>query len=124
MDNQQTSPSLPAREISVTIGSNTYSIKFPTNGQLIDIEAMKISVSNGTHRDMIYSELGQISWTLVEAICTFNVLIPQLKKDLAVGSLLELDPIQSKSIIKAYNKTYYPWIQQWKMVINELDKDE
>jgi|LakMenEpi03Aug12_release.lakeMendotaPanAssembly.Ray.scaffolds.fasta_scaffold1052099_1 hypothetical protein len=124
MSEQKEKASLPSKAITVTIGENDYEIKFPSNGALIDIEAMKISMSNGTHRDMVYTESGQISWTLIEAISTFNVLIPQLKKDLAVSSLLELDPLQSKTIIKAYNKVYYPWISQWRKVINDLDKDD
>lgn len=118
---------MPPRSINVKIGQNTYTINFPNNGQLIDIESRKMALSNGTHRDMMLSmsESTQKAFVIGEAITTFTVLIPSLAKDLNVPSLLDLDPVQTKGIVKEYMRKYYPWFKQWMDVLNEdLDDEE
>lgn len=112
--------SLPSDKIKIKIGSNEYEIKYPNNGQLIDIERMKIQMTAGTHKEMIYgSGIAPLAGLLTEAIATFSILIQDLSKDLNVSSLLELNPYQSKTILKAYEKSYYPWISEWNKVLDE-----
>lgn len=119
------SDKLPSNQIKVTIGQNPYEIKFPTNGQLIDIERMKIQLTNGTHKDMLFgSGNSQQAYFLVEAIATFTILLPNLNKDLTVSNLLELNPYQSKSILEAYEKTYFPWMQEWNKVLNPSEPEK
>ncbi len=116
---------LPASELVVEIGSNSYTIKFPIKtGVLIDIEALKINSSNGSFKDMIYGgESAKFAWLLVQAISTFTYLIPDLQKHLLVPSLYDLDIVQSKSLIKAYKK-FAPWYQEWQDTINESLNEE
>jgi hypothetical protein len=117
---------MPARQITVQIGPNSYDIKFPTNAQLIDIESMKIRMTGGTHKDMLFSNssMGQMAYLTVEAIATFEVLIgDELKKVLSVKSLLDLNMQESKSLQKAYKK-YYDWMAQWQKVLNEDADDD
>lgn len=123
---KQKSP-MPSRTLHIEIGDNPYEIKFPTNGQLIDIERMKIQLTNGTHKDMLSTMQPSTmqAYLLAEVIATFTVLIPDLvKKDIATKSLLDLDPIQSKPLVKAYTKQYYPWFNSWMNVINEDEVEE
>lgn len=121
---------LPSRAIEVEINGIKYPIKFPNNGQFIDIERMKIDLTNGNLKALIFgTPNNQVAYLLTEAIATFSILIPDLAKDLEVKSLLELDPFQSKSLLRAYENVYYPWIESWRKVINESvdedkDKDE
>lgn len=116
---------LPPSTISVNIGPNVYEIKFPTTGELIDIEAMKIALSKDTHRSIAFSGTASsdIAYVSISAISSFSVLLPKLKEDLAVKSLLELTPIQLKPLIKQYIKVYSPWFEKWVEVINS-DDDE
>ena len=112
---------MPEKQISVSIGQNTYSIKFPNNGQLIDMERMKIQLTDGTHKTMMHgsSSSSVQAYLLVDAIATFTVLIPELKTDLNVNSLLDIDPYQSKKIVKEYVDKFYPWFSDWMKLINE-----
>lgn len=117
---------LPSRAIEVEINGTKYPIKFPSNGQFIDIERMKIDLTNGNLKTFIFgTPNNQMAYLLTEAIATFSVLIPDLAKDLSVKSLLDLDPFQSKPLLKAYENVYYPWIEAWRKVINEVvEQDE
>lgn len=116
---------VPAMEIKITIGINEYPIKFPKNSSLIDIESAKIRMTGGTSKDMVYGGAsGQRAYLTVEAIATFEVLIPSLSKDLLVPSLLDLNMQQSQSILKAYEK-YYEWMKEWREFLNEdVEKEE
>lgn len=125
MSEKQPSLSLPSRTISINIGDRQYSVKFPNNGQFIDIERAKLDLSSGNLKNMLFgTTTGQLAYMLIEAIATFNVLIPDLAKDLEVKSLLDLDPYQSRELIVAYEKQYFPWIEQWRKIINAPIQDE
>lgn len=117
--------SLPSRTISIKIGENEYEVKFPNNGALIEIEQLKINLSKGTHDTManVPTVTAERAYLTIEAISTFSVLIPSLKKDLNKASLLELDPYESKQIVNAYIKQFFPWYKQWMDLINK-DEDE
>jgi len=111
---------LPAKEINILVGQSNYTIKFPSTGQLIDIERMKLQLTAGTHKDMLFGQpSAQQAYLLTATIATFSVLIPQLEKDLNVKSLLELDAFQCKGIVKEYSEKYYPWFKEWTDAINE-----
>jgi hypothetical protein len=115
---------LPSRELKVIIGKNPYSIKLPNNGQLIDIEVNKLTVTNGMHKDLVYgSAASREAYLAVEAGCTFTILIPDLATDLNVKTLFNLDMLQSKSVTKAYQK-YYDWMEEWRAALNEEEAAE
>lgn len=124
MENKE-KKNLPANQIMITVGPNAYEVKFPNNGQLIDIETRKIQMTSGTHKDLLYATTpaAQQAFLLVEAMATFSVLIPQMAKDLN-AQLMELTPMQSKDIVNEYSKTFYPWFKEWMDIINESVKDE
>lgn len=121
MSNEKTAPS---RSLKVKIGSNEYEIKFPNNGQLIDIERRKIEVSGGNSKMMLMGDnTSQLAYLTNEMIATFSVLIPKLTKDLTVKSLYELDPQQSKHMLEEYQK-YYSWMREWIDYLNPEVKEE
>lgn len=113
---------MPSRELKVTIGKNTYTIKFPSNGKLIDIEVRKLNITNGTHKDLLFGgTASRDAYMAVEAACTFEILIPELSTDLNVKSLFELDMLQSKTVNAAYEK-YYEWMESWRAAINQVEE--
>lgn len=115
---------MPSREIKVKIGIHSYSIKLPKNGQLIDIEVKKMSLTAGMHKDLALGLPSAVNAAVaVEAACTFSVLLPDLHKDMNVPSILDLDMIQSKPFIKAYEQ-YYEWMGSWRKFLNDDEEEE
>lgn len=111
---------MPARQIRIKIGQADYDIKMPLkNGDTIDISAAKIRISGGTFKDLPYGGFdSQRAYILVEAIATFEILIPTLRIDLNVGSLVELDALQSKYFLKEYER-YYALADEWNKYLNQ-----
>jgi len=130
MAKKKETKSLPSKVITLEIGENSYEVKYPNNGQLIDIESLKITLSKGNLDGMLFARTpgSQLAFFTVEMISTFTILIPQLMKDIKVDSLLDLDPIETKGLIKVYQSQYYPWYKEWYDYINEdfivEDEDE
>jgi hypothetical protein len=116
----------PNKNLTIKVQNNEYGINFPNNGQLIDIEAMKHKLSQGTMDMML---LGQTTtsndaWITVSMIASFTILIPNLIKSLRVKSLLELTPMQSKELRDVFLNSYLPWYQAWEDVINAPVEEE
>lgn len=113
---------LPSSQITVQIGKNTYTIKMPNYGQFIDMERLKYKLTGGTKDQMLFSNSNSsiAAFVYTEAIAALTILIPDLTKDLVATSLLELNPIQSKELIKVYTKQIDPWLK----AINEAANEE
>jgi len=115
-------PQMPSRDLKIKIGENEYKITFPGIGKIIDMERMKIELTNGTQKDMLFGVgSGPEAYVLVEMVAAFSILIPDLKKDLLVTSLLELDPLRIKPVRKQYETVFYPWWKAWQDVLNADD---
>ncbi len=119
---------MPNKSIVIKIGQgsivNDYEIKMPSNGQRIDIETRKLQLTRGMHKDLVMGSASSVdAYVLVEMIATFNVLIPQLAKDINFNSLLELDALQTRSFLKAY-EDYYKWDSEWREFLNQSFEEE
>jgi len=111
----------------IQIADNDYEIIFPNVGQLQDIEAMKIALTNSRYVDMALSGLKTHNFALdsADAIAYFSVLIPELKDDLKIKSWRELDPFICKTLIVVYKGKFMDW---YKPIVDDLysfeeDKD-
>lgn len=114
---------MPDREITVNIAGNDYVIKLPTTGQEIDIESLKDQMTGGSHKNTLMGDnYATDAYFSTSAIATFEVLLPDLKKDLLVKSLRDLDMSQIRPVREAWLK-YHRWIQSWKEYINKADVD-
>lgn len=108
---------LPEEQIKFEFGGETYQVKYPDNGQIMDIEANKVSLSSGKYLDWL--RMGTVSGTAINAlnicdmVATLTVLVPTLKKRLRVESLLRLTPIQTRKLSKAFAQTILPWLNAW-----------
>lgn len=117
----------PNEKLKITIQKNEYEISFPNNGQLIDIETKKQSLSSGMMDSLLLGKTtsSNMAWMTISMIATFSILIPDLIKSLRVDSLLELTPIQSKEMVKVYMSEFLVWYHEWEDVINkDLDQEE
>lgn len=97
----------------VNVKGNDYEVQFPTVGQLQDIEAMKLALTNGRYADMALGGLTTNIFALdsADAISYFSVLIPTLKSDLNVKSWRDLDAMTTKQLIKDYKKFMKDWLK-------------
>lgn len=117
----------PSEKLTIKIQENEYEISFPNNGQLIDIESQKHTLSGGNVDSLLLGRTSSsnMAWVTVSMVATFSILIPDLIKSLRVKSLLELTPMQSKELTNVYLKDYLKWYQEWEAIINEdLEKVE
>lgn len=103
------------RTVTVTIGPNDYDIPFPNTGQILDIEVLKLSITRDKFEQFKFSfnPTFQKQALVAETVATFNTLIPKLKKDLAVDSMLDLPMEQMDSLVKVYQEVYLPWYEEW-----------
>ncbi len=108
-------------EITVKIEDNSYALKLPTVGQLIDIENMKSAIASSGFN--LREESGAYANLMNDAVATFSILIPTLSKDLNAKSLYDLNLIQSKKVARAYVKEFKPWWDNWIKEINSDDEE-
>lgn len=112
-------------QLQITIFDKKYFVLFPTVDQFIQIEAMKVSLSNGMYGQMMkaQSRTGNMALDLIDAFSTFLVLLPELKGE---GGLPEdvntLTPTQIAQLLVAFKTQYYPWFNKIMKDIEEQVK--
>lgn len=96
-----------------------YQVKFPTVGQLQDIEAAKLAYTNGRYVDMAIGGLKTHTFALdsADTIAYFSVLIPELRKDLELKNWREIDPFKLKELMVVYKKQFLVW---FKPIVDDL----
>ena len=117
---------LPSRKITVQIKQNSYEIEFPNTGKLIDIELMKMSMTGNKYGALADSGTtsGDYARFTIDMIANLTVLTPDLKKDLKVNSISELDILDSKYLLKIYLKQILPWLNEWQTLLNSDDEEQ
>ena len=107
---------MPKKELILTIGDNSYTVKFPDTGTLIDLEQAKarlFSPKNQTNSALW-------AYNLAIAIETFRILIPDLQKDMNVKSFDRLELMESQALVKAYINHFRPWFEDWMDIISNI----
>lgn len=105
------------------LDGNQYEMKFPNVGQYMDIENMRIGLTNGAYTDLIRTGLKSAHFQvdLVDAISILYVLVPNLRSDLNVSNYNELDVFVAKKIVSVYKREIKPWFEA---LMEELLKDD
>lgn len=117
------------REIKVKLPSGQeLEVKFPTVGQMIDIESQKQLLTKGQYGRMLLN-VTDVSYKMldyVDAIATMKILCPHLLKELNVTatSLEDIAFDQSSKILEVYNQEMKPWITEILQKIKDVDKEE
>lgn len=112
----------PARTKTIVIRENKYEVKFPNNGQFIDIQALKAKITSDTLSALSLGDTdSQFGSLLAAAIATFNILMPPaFKEDLKVKSLLELELPEGAELVDIYVNQYLPWYNEWMNALTKL----
>jgi hypothetical protein len=104
-----------ATELKFEVKGNTYTIKVPTPGDMIDVERRKMVLSGGYYGEMMRTSTisAQESLMLVDIQSHFSVLCPELIKDLKCEDLGSMDIDDYKMLKEAYTKEFVPWWNSW-----------
>lgn len=113
----------PSKQITLEIFGNTYSVTFPKTGQFIDIQTLRAKLTEGNLETFQFLQRdGLMAAIFVDTIATFNILIPQLREDLLVKGLLELELDKIVALAYVYKDNYLPWYEEWMDLISNPKK--
>jgi len=120
-----TQQSLPSKTITFKIIENSYTVSYPNNGQLLDIESTKSLLTRQQYHSIAQGEQisAQRARVTTDWIAFMSVCCPDLKKELLVKSFSELDQDSSKKILLVYIREILPWLIQWEEVLNADDEE-
>lgn len=112
-----------SRAIEIVIKGNTYKATYPTVGQLMDIDILKLQMTNDKYDVMKFSYNASFQRRVLEAeaVATFNVLIPTLKADLTVKSMFDLSREEMDIVVKAYEDQFLPWFEEWNVEFTKVN---
>lgn len=101
-------------------------VKFPTAGQILDIESLKLAYTNNAYGEMVKAGLQSNAFALdlADMIAHFKVLIPDLVKDIDVKSYTELDAFVAKKLVTVYKKQFLPWYNELLTELYKMDEED
>jgi hypothetical protein len=114
------------KQISVKIKENSYTVKYPSVGQFLDIESRKAELANGQYLNMIKSgtNLSFDALECIDAIANLEVLLPKLKEHLKVNSILEIDAIDFKELRSIFRLQLIPFLKAWSDEFNKATDEK
>jgi hypothetical protein len=117
---------LPAEQISFDFEGEKVTISYPNNGQILDIEANKMTLSTGQYRQWMLtgSDSAINALNICDMCAVLTVLAPSLQKRLRVKNLLELKPLQTRKLSRQFAEKVLPWLQEWDAVLNAADDED
>ena len=109
----------------VKIGKDSYDVSYPNVGQKLDIENVKLMLTNSQYGEMARS--GHVTalqlLDLVDAVAYFTILVPELKSSLKVQDFMDMNPVEARNLRKGYKKYFVPFFEAVEKELNE-DGDE
>jgi len=102
-------------ELKLEVEGNTYVIKVPTPGDMIDIERMKMILSGGYYSEMIRTNTlsAQESLMIIDIQSHFSILCPELMKDIKCEDVRKLYIEDYKELRDIYVNQFLPWWNDW-----------
>jgi hypothetical protein len=103
------------RTVVVTIQGREYPITFPTVGRQIRLESRRFELSGGFYVDMSRS-MGVETFNALEqvdAISFFEVMCPEVFREMKVSSPMDIDAIDALELVGEYRNKVRPWYNTW-----------
>jgi hypothetical protein len=102
-------------ELTFVVKGNTYTIKVPTPGDMIDVERMKQVLSAGFYGEMMRTNSisAQESLMVIDIQAHFAILCPQLMKDIKAEDVRKLTIEDYRELKTAYTTQFVPWWNNW-----------
>lgn len=110
-------------QTNVKIGEKTYLVSYPLVGQKLQIENVKLLLTDGNYGDLARSghNTAISLLDLVDAVSYFTILIPEIRDNLKIDDFLNMDEFRAKELTKAYKKSFRPWLDE---IDKELNREE
>lgn len=116
------------REIKFSFEGKDYNISFPTVEQEIEIHSRRILYSRGSYKDVIFERTVRSTYLLdiINTISFLSVMCPSLVSDIkGIEDLGQLDQIEIRPLMKAYNKHISPWLSKWyELLLDDGEQNE
>ena len=111
--------SMIPRAKSFTHKGNSFEVKVPNVGQIIDIETRKSILSQGQYGKLVSfrTKDGEKALDFIDCVATLTVLCPKFVEGLKV-SLLELDSTDMAEVIKDYKDQIDTWLKDLEKLSN------
>lgn len=102
-------------ELKFDVKGNTYTIHVPTVGDMVDVERLKMALSNGFYNEMMrtITVSAQEALTAIDIQACFSVLCPRLLEDLKCSDIKRMSVEDYAELKQAYEKQYLPWWNIW-----------
>ena len=110
-------------ELKLVVRGNNYVIKVPTPGDMIDVERMKMALSNGYYGDMMRTSTvsAQESLMVIDIQSHFSILCPDLMKDLKCEDVRKLSTEDYQELKSVFVKQFIPWWNNWLKLFRSED---
>lgn len=110
-------------ELKFEVRGNTYTIKVPTVGDMIDVERMKMVLSNGYYNEMMKTSTvsAQESLLMIDIQAHFSVQCPDLIKDIKCDDIRRLSIEDYQELKNIYIKQFLPWWNNWLKLLRGED---
>ncbi len=117
---------LPPTSISFRINDNSYDIKYPRTGEMLNIESLKVQLSSNTYNELINGNTtaSQIARITIDMIAFLSIMCKKLREDMKVETFSELNALDNKKLYQMYIKTILPWLNEWETILNTDDEVE
>ena len=114
------------RSAKLKIKKNSYEVSFPTVGELIQIESLKITLSNGKYGEMLQSNMVSMLNALdyIDMVAYFSTLCPDILRDSKVD-LTKIDALDAVELLEVYKDQFIPfWKRYEDLAKGKFDKEE
>jgi hypothetical protein len=104
------------KNVKIRIKDQEFEVGLPDTGQFMDLIARK-SIFN--HDLRVSDAYDQYAAILGEMVATYNVMIPKLREQLNVESILKLSLVESKEILDTYVDVYKPFLDSYMNLVTK-----
>jgi hypothetical protein len=111
-------------ELKFEVHGNSYTIKVPSPGNMIDVERLKMALSGGYYDNMMRTNTvsAQESLMVIDIQSHFNILCPQLIKDMKCEDISKMTAEDYRELKIAYTKQFIPWWNNWLQLFRGEDE--
>lgn len=98
--------------INLSVNDKSYMLKYPTVGQVLMIENLKIVLSGGIYGDLVENSKHATTvnlLNLIDAVSYFTVLSPEMTSDFDLKQFDKIDIKTQMQLRLAYVEQFWPW---------------